>query len=95
MSRVTEGYLVRHYQGAKGGRDAALLDMHMHVMTGLEAVQILRRLRALLPCILISADADESLQQAAAEVSAYRVLKKPVARNELLETISTALCDRI
>ena len=27
MSRVTEGYLVRHYQGAKGGRDAALLDI--------------------------------------------------------------------
>lgn len=27
MSRITEGHLVRHYQGAKGGRDAALLDM--------------------------------------------------------------------
>ena len=27
MSRVTEGHLVRHYQGAKGGRDAALLDI--------------------------------------------------------------------
>ncbi len=27
MSRVTEGYLARHYQGVKGGRDAALLDI--------------------------------------------------------------------
>jgi predicted nucleotidyltransferase component of viral defense system len=27
MTRVTEGHLVRHYQGAKGGRDAALLDI--------------------------------------------------------------------
>lgn len=27
MSRLTEGHLVRHYQGAKGGRDAALLDI--------------------------------------------------------------------
>lgn len=27
MTRITEGYLVRHYQGAKGGRDAALLDI--------------------------------------------------------------------
>lgn len=27
MSRVTEGHLVRHYQGAKGGRDPALLDI--------------------------------------------------------------------
>ncbi|AXE38346.1 hypothetical protein JS278_01166 [Acidipropionibacterium virtanenii] len=27
MSRVTEGHLVRHYRGAKCGRDAALLDI--------------------------------------------------------------------
>ncbi len=27
MTRITEGHLVRHYQGAKGGRDAALLDI--------------------------------------------------------------------
>lgn len=27
MTRVTEGHLVRHYQGVRGGRDAALLDI--------------------------------------------------------------------
>lgn len=27
MSRLTEGHLARHYQGSKGGRDAALLDI--------------------------------------------------------------------
>ncbi|MCI1691652.1 MAG: nucleotidyl transferase AbiEii/AbiGii toxin family protein [Actinomyces sp.] len=27
MSRITEEHLVRHYQGAKGGRDVALLDI--------------------------------------------------------------------
>lgn len=27
MTRITEGHLVRRYQGAKGGRDAALLDI--------------------------------------------------------------------
>lgn len=27
MNRITEGHLARHYQGAKGGRDAALLDI--------------------------------------------------------------------
>lgn len=27
MTRITEGHLVRHYQGARGGRDAALLDI--------------------------------------------------------------------
>lgn len=27
MTRVTEGYLARHYQGVRGGRDAAMLDI--------------------------------------------------------------------
>lgn len=27
MTRITEGHLARHYQGLKGGRDAALLDI--------------------------------------------------------------------
>lgn len=27
MTHITEGHLVRHYQGARGGRDAALLDI--------------------------------------------------------------------
>lgn len=27
MTRITEGYLARHYQGVRGGRDAALLDI--------------------------------------------------------------------
>lgn len=27
MTRVTEGHLARHYQGVKGGRDAAILDI--------------------------------------------------------------------
>ena len=27
MSRITEGYLTRHYQGVRGARDAALLDI--------------------------------------------------------------------
>ncbi len=27
MTRITEGHLARHYQGVKGGRDAALLDI--------------------------------------------------------------------
>lgn len=27
MTGITEGHLARHYQGVKGGRDAALLDI--------------------------------------------------------------------
>jgi len=41
VTRITEGYLARHYQGVKGGRDAALLDiaqdhaLHLLHSTGL------------------------------------------------------------
>ncbi len=38
MTRITEGHLVRHYQGAKGGRDAALLDIAQD-----HALQLLHR----------------------------------------------------
>jgi len=27
MSRINEGYLTRHYQGVRGARDAALVDI--------------------------------------------------------------------
>ncbi|MFO1020442.1 MAG: response regulator [Planctomycetales bacterium] len=71
--------------------DAVLLDMHMQLMTGLEALRILRTVQQLLPCILITADADEQLRREAAKAEAFRVLKKPVGKNELLETVSIAL----
>lgn len=71
--------------------DAALLDMHMRLMTGLEAVRILRKVREILPCILITADANDELREAAALAHAFGVLKKPVGRSELLTTLSTAL----
>lgn len=71
--------------------DLVLLDMHMRVLTGLETLKIVKSLRVVVPCIIITADPTEELRRDAARAEAFTVLKKPVARNELVTTVSTAL----
>lgn len=71
--------------------DIVLLDMHMHLMTGLEALRALKGLNATRPCILITSEATEQLRKDAAEADAYSVLSKPVRRAELCMTIADAL----
>lgn len=71
--------------------DIALLDMHMHVLTGLETLKIVKSINAEVPCILITADATEKLKRDASEADAYSVLAKPVSKSELLTTVSSAL----
>ena len=71
-----------------------LFDMHMHVLTGLEALQIVRQLRAGLPCFLITSDLTEQLAAEARAAQAYAVLRKPVGRKDLLAKVSTAIRDR-
>ncbi len=71
--------------------DIVLIDMHMHVLTGLETVRIVKRFQATVPCILITADATDELRRDAQSAEAYSVLKKPVTRQELVATITTAL----
>ena len=71
--------------------DLALLDMHMRVLTGLDTLRIVKTLRSLLPCILVTADATDELRRDAALAEAYTVLSKPVLRSELVTTVSTAL----
>lgn len=71
--------------------DIVLVDMHMHILTGLETVQIVKGFQATIPCILITADATDELRKSAQLVSAFAVLKKPVTRKELVATVNTAL----
>ncbi len=73
--------------------DIVLLDMHMDVLTGLEAVRIMKQMNEILPCILITADATDELRQDASAAKAYEVLSKPVKRQELVSTVSHALLD--
>lgn len=73
--------------------DIVLLDMHMHVMTGLEALRVLKDLNAVRPCILITSEATDELKKDAAAADAWSVLSKPVQRAELCTTIIDALLD--
>lgn len=68
-----------------------LLDMHMHVLTGLEALRELKGLDSTRPCILMTSEATDELRQDAAQADAYSVLSKPVERMELTATVTRAL----
>ncbi len=70
---------------------AALFDMHMPNMTGLEALQALRQFNTELPVILITADSSELLMRQAFQAHAYSVIPKPVSPNIVLHTLSRAL----
>ena len=73
--------------------DIVLLDMHMHHMTGLDTIRVLKDMDALRPCILITSDDSDDLRRDASEVNAHTVLQKPVRRQELVTTVSRALHD--
>ena len=75
----------------RGCVDLVVLDMHMRELTGLETIRIARRINADLPCILVTADATDELREEAREAEAWSVLSKPVRRDELVETVSTAI----
>ena len=53
-----------------------LLDMHMPRLTGLETLRMLKEFRAMLPCILLSAQLDELIIEQARLAHAYLVLSK-------------------
>ena len=69
----------------------ALFDMHMPRMTGLETMEIVHQFNAILPCILVTADANEEVMRQAFRVRAYSVIPKPVSKNILLYTMLKAL----
>lgn len=68
-----------------------LLDMHMPILTGLETLRLVKRIKSLLPCILISAEADDSLRKEAFRCQAFSVLSKPVSRQAVTVTVHRAL----
>lgn len=69
----------------------ALMDMHMPRLTGLETIRLVKQIRALLPCILMSAKADERLVQQAQQAQAFTVLPKPLSGRTIVQTVSFAL----
>lgn len=69
----------------------ALFDMHLPRLTGLETVQLVHQINAVLPCILVTADANDMLLRQAFRARAYSVIPKPVSRHILLYTVVRAL----
>jgi len=75
----------------RGPVHVAVFDMHMPRLTGLEAMLRLRDMGLDLPCILLSAQLDDSLRQAAGEAKPFSLLSKPISRKLLMGSIQRAL----
>ena len=68
-----------------------LLDVHMPRLTGLETLRRVRQFRAMLPCILMSAQWDDRLIEQARLAEAFLVLSKPVTLTQITGAVRQAL----
>jgi CheY-like chemotaxis protein len=68
-----------------------LLDMHMPDLTGLETLELVRQVNAILPAILVTADANPNVLRQAQQQHVYSVIPKPVNKNVVLYTVVRAL----
>jgi CheY-like chemotaxis protein len=69
----------------------ALFDMQMPRLNGLETIELVRQFNALLPAILVTADANEDLMREAFRARVFSVIPKPVSKNVVLYTVVKAL----
>jgi CheY-like chemotaxis protein len=68
-----------------------LMDVHMPRLTGLETLRRLKEFRAMLPCILLSAQLDELIVEQAQRAHAYQVLSKTVTIGQITNAVRQAL----
>jgi CheY-like chemotaxis protein len=68
-----------------------LLDMHMPKLSGLETLQRLKEIRALLPIILLSAQLDDRIVEQAHLAHAFSVLSKTVTLSQIRGVVRQAL----
>jgi DNA-binding NtrC family response regulator len=68
-----------------------VLDVHMPKVSGLEVMRHVRRHDHRLPCILMSAALNESIEREAEEMHAYRIFSKPVRVTTLRESVMQGL----
>ena len=68
-----------------------LLDMHMPRLTGLETLRLLKEFRAMLPCILLSAQLDDLIIEQAQRAHADFVLPKTVTIGQITNTVRQSL----
>ncbi|HRX77515.1 MAG TPA: response regulator [Pirellulaceae bacterium] len=68
-----------------------LLDMNMPRLTGLETIRRVKRVHASVPCILLSAEMDETLAEEARQACAFSTHAKPISLPEITQTVSLAM----
>ena len=68
-----------------------LLDMHMPKLTGLETLRRMKEFRAMLPCILLSAQLDDLVVEQARLAHAHSVLSKSVTVRQITGAVLQAL----
>jgi CheY-like chemotaxis protein len=68
-----------------------LLDVHMPRLTGLETLRMLKEFRAMLPCILLSAQLDELIIEQARLAHAFLVLSKTITVGQITGAVRQAL----
>jgi CheY-like chemotaxis protein len=69
----------------------ALLDMHMPKLTGLETLRLVKQFKAMLPCILMSAQLDDMLIEQAHSAHAFLVLSKTITLRQITGAVWQAL----
>ncbi|MGA2068778.1 MAG: response regulator [Thermoguttaceae bacterium] len=69
----------------------ALLDVHMPKLTGLETLRRVKQFKAMLPCILLSANWDDRLIDEARSAQAFLILPKPITLREITGAVCQAL----
>jgi len=68
-----------------------ILDMHMPKLTGLETLRLVKQIKAVLPCILMSARLDEWIIEQARMAQAFSILPKPITRRQITGIVRQAL----
>ncbi|MCL1986128.1 MAG: response regulator [Betaproteobacteria bacterium] len=70
--------------------EVVVLDLRMPGMNGLEVLRELKKSHPEIQVIILTGHADAEDERTAYETGAYRVLRKPLNMDELLENIHTA-----
>ncbi len=63
----------------------------MPKLTGLETLRQVKLFKAMLPCIILSADLNEALIEQARRADAFSVLPKPISRRLITGVVRQAL----
>lgn len=79
------------FRAAPDRFDAVLTDEAMPDLTGIELARELRRLRPRIPVILMTGYSGAKLMGLAAEIGVNEVLRKPLRRHELADSLARAL----